>query len=205
MSFGLANVIAAIFVENTLAAAKHNGVIAKRRRLLDMDMFTDAAGSLVRFIWHTHEQIQKGETPELLDIEVKGRALSQAEVERAAVLQITPEFFKTLCSFWEFKHIMEELDISEEDQVGLFDTLDIDGSGTLDLQELIVGIAKLRGEARRSDIVEVGLVARSLQAHVRRLERLCEAAIGTTAKRSASHHDTLGRGGVPMAIPGIVG
>lgn len=49
--------------------------------------------------------------------------------------------------------------------------------GTIDLEEMIVGIAKLRGEARRSDIVGVGLVARSIQADIRRLEDQLRVAL----------------------------
>merc|ERR1712007_168964 len=80
-----------------------------------------------------------------------------------SLLNITPDLFERLRSFREFQNILNDLDISDEDQLDLFDTLDVDGGGTIDLNELLVGISKLRGDARRSDIVGVSLVARNLQ------------------------------------------
>merc|ERR1712050_496485 len=77
-------------------------------------------------------------------------------------IEITPEFFEDLRTFDEFQEILRDLDIADEDQLDLFDTLDVDGGGTIDLEELITGIAKLRGGARRSDIVGVGLVVRAV-------------------------------------------
>merc|ERR1712079_447909 len=85
-------------------------------------------------------------------------------------IQITPDFFNYLLSFKEFHDLLTDLDVSEEDQLDLFDTLDFDGGGTIDLEELIVGICKLRGDARRSDIVGVGLIARSMQMSMSRFE-----------------------------------
>lgn len=68
--------------------------------------------------------------------------------------------------------MLEDLDVSDEDQVDLFDTLDVDGGGTIDLDEMIVGISKLRGDARRSDIVGVSLVVRSIQSDLKRLSNI---------------------------------
>merc|ERR1712228_515227 len=60
------------------------------------------------------------------------------------------------------------------DQLDLFETLDVDGGGTIDLEELIIGISKLRGEARRSDVVGVKLIARSIQSVLTNVLKLVE-------------------------------
>lgn len=86
--------------------------------------------------------------------------------ERRHLVQSNP-----LCDGHRVKAVLEDLDISDEDQVDLFDTLDVDGGGTIDLNEMIVGISKLRGDARRSDIVGVGLVVRSIQVDLKRLTK----------------------------------
>merc|ERR1719203_2089006 len=93
-----------------------------------------------------------------------------AEIDGLASLQITPEFFSDLCNTPEFREVLRELDIPDEEQLDLFDTLDIDGGGTLDLEELIQGVSKLRGDARRSDIVSVSLMVRALQEDFREFE-----------------------------------
>merc|ERR1712087_1093493 len=92
-------------------------------------------------------------------------------LKEVAHIEITPDFFEELRSYTEFQDILRDLDIADEDQLDLFDTLDVDGGGTIDLEELITGIAKLRGGARRSDIVGVGLVVRSLQLAMKDFEK----------------------------------
>ena len=56
---------------------------------------------------------------------------------------------------------MSELDITEEDQVNLSNTLDMDAGGTLDIEELITRISMIRGDSHRADIVSVGLTLRA--------------------------------------------
>merc|ERR1719510_1079045 len=84
-------------------------------------------------------------------------------------IQLTPQFFERLRMYKEFHDLLTDLDIMDEDQVDLFETLDVDGSGTVDIEEFIVGIYKLRGDARRSDIVGVSLMTRSVQQSVAKL------------------------------------
>merc|ERR1719469_1550462 len=55
MTFGLFNVIVALFVENTLEAARSNDLKSRRLRLLDTEMFAHRMKALVEFIWHAWE------------------------------------------------------------------------------------------------------------------------------------------------------
>lgn len=158
MTFGLFNVIVAIYVENIVAAAKFNDAHSKRQRLRDAELFTEKITQLVEFIWRKH----------LSRAEVFGE--TQCPVDEVAQLEITPDFLVDLRSHAEFQEILGDLDVADEDQLDLFDTLDVDGGGTIDLEELVTGIAKLRGDARRSDIVSVGLVVRSVQLTMQELE-----------------------------------
>merc|ERR1712232_1260043 len=109
---------------------------------------------LVEFIWRVQKEDKRRVSIQLVDVD----ELSQ--------LNITPELFENLRGFREFQNILNDLDISDEDQLDLFDTLDVDGGGTIDLEELIVGISKLRGDARRSDIIGVSLIVRNIQSAV---------------------------------------
>eukprot|EP00429_Kryptoperidinium_foliaceum_P075181 CAMPEP_0176216134 /NCGR_PEP_ID=MMETSP0121_2-20121125/17037_1 /TAXON_ID=160619 /ORGANISM="Kryptoperidinium foliaceum, Strain CCMP 1326" /LENGTH=180 /DNA_ID=CAMNT_0017555257 /DNA_START=163 /DNA_END=702 /DNA_ORIENTATION=+ len=174
MSFGMYNTIAAIFVENTLAAARCNTVLQKRQRLLDRKIFSEKAAELIQFMWGVHKA-RREDPRENLDAHervalLKGlEPMEEGELQEAANLQITPSFFDFLLQFREFKVILEELDVSDEDQIDMFDTLDVDGEGTIDIEAMIVGIARLRGEARRADIIGVSLVVRAIQAEVKQL------------------------------------
>jgi len=150
MTFGLFNVIVAIYVENAVAAAKFNDLRQKQIRLTDQRMFAQKALELVELIWQRHEDNDRG------------CSISELSPLEAAQVQITPDLFDELRRCKEFKEILKYLDIADEAQVDLFETLDVDGGGTLDLEELVQGIAKLRGDARRSDVVSVSLMVRAM-------------------------------------------
>jgi len=162
MTFGFYNVIMAIYIENILAAAKFNGHHQKRQRLLDATYFADKVTRLVEFVWRLHSTWKRQEGSELDETD-ETVGFNTVNMDEVASIEITPEFFDLLRSFKDFQDILCDLDIADEDQLDLFDTLDVDGGGTIDLEELVVGICKLRGDARRSDIVGVSLVARSTQ------------------------------------------
>mmetsp|Transcript_116834 Transcript_116834/g.291618 ORF Transcript_116834/g.291618 Transcript_116834/m.291618 type:complete len:122 (-) Transcript_116834:16-381(-) len=86
------------------------------------------------------------------------------------MIDIPPEFLESLRKHRKFQELLKDLDISEEDQLDLFETLDVDGGGSIDMEELMVGLSRLRGDARRADIVGVGLILRHVQHNVQRFE-----------------------------------
>eukprot|EP00443_Scrippsiella_acuminata_P024352 CAMPEP_0115360852 /NCGR_PEP_ID=MMETSP0270-20121206/101906_1 /TAXON_ID=71861 /ORGANISM="Scrippsiella trochoidea, Strain CCMP3099" /LENGTH=228 /DNA_ID=CAMNT_0002783411 /DNA_START=40 /DNA_END=723 /DNA_ORIENTATION=+ len=129
-SVALFNVIVAIYVENTVAAAKKNELQIKHARLTDQRMFNDKAQQLVEFVvQHTRGVLHL----------MGDHALTH---EQAMQLHLTPEIFEELLDHQEFQQMLRDLDVADEEQHDLFDTLDIDGGGTLDLEELLSGIAK---------------------------------------------------------------
>merc|ERR1719296_430750 len=132
MTFGLFNIIVAIYVENTVAAAKYNDLRQKQERLMNQKMFTDQVLNLLRVIWE-HVQEEGGE---LVTKKRHGdpatTEFGPEAVQSLRVLHITPSFFKELCSNQAFRDSLRQLDIPDEEQLDLFDTLDIDGGGTLD-------------------------------------------------------------------------
>jgi len=162
ITFGLFNVIVAIFVENTVAAARHNTHRIKQLRLLDSKRFQRKALELVNIVLQNTPQGMA--EPGITD---KMTSLNYEDVKS---ILITPEIFEALLVDPDFREILRDLDIPDEEHIDLFDTFDIDGGGTLDLEELIQGIWKLRGDARRSDMVSVGLMVRNLQVAIHQLE-----------------------------------
>merc|ERR1712060_677634 len=115
MTFGLFNVIAALYVENTVAAAKYNNLHTKRQRLLDAEYFADKATALVEFVWRIHRSrcSQRSRASEL------DGTLTQWDssvVDDILALQITPELFDSLREFRGFQDILNDMDVSDEDQ-----------------------------------------------------------------------------------------
>eukprot|EP00928_Gymnodinium_smaydae_P089821 TRINITY_DN73720_c0_g1_i1.p1 TRINITY_DN73720_c0_g1~~TRINITY_DN73720_c0_g1_i1.p1 ORF type:complete len:655 (-),score=112.64 TRINITY_DN73720_c0_g1_i1:64-2028(-) len=165
MTFGLFNVIVAIYVENTVAAAKYNDIYNKRKRLQDKSFFVDKTNELLLFIWDAHQDRRSVDRRFADDDSDDTASLDDKifDVDKASKLHLTAEFFEEMCAHPRFADILRDLDIADEDQLDLFCTLDMDGGGTLDVGELVMGIAKLRGEARRADIVSTLLMVKSLQ------------------------------------------
>eukprot|EP00927_Polykrikos_kofoidii_P048265 TRINITY_DN4248_c0_g1_i2.p1 TRINITY_DN4248_c0_g1~~TRINITY_DN4248_c0_g1_i2.p1 ORF type:complete len:628 (-),score=92.40 TRINITY_DN4248_c0_g1_i2:51-1859(-) len=154
MNFGLFNVIVAIFVENTLAAAKHNEISLRRQRLKDNEMFAERTRDLLDLV----ETLRKAR-------EIEGST------------DISWSLFNELCEHDRFRDILSDLDVAEDDQLDLFDTLDVDGGGTLDTVELVSGISMLRGDPRRADIISVGLTLRSLQGTFQAFQDVVSTAL----------------------------
>lgn len=150
MSFGMANVIVAIFVESTVASAKNNEQRLKQLRLADRRSFSKLVMKLMELLWAHHPQ------------NLSGCSIADLGEDELATLEITPSLFSEVQQSPEFGQLLSSMDIAHEDQMDLFETLDIDGSGTLDLEELVLGLEKMRGDARRSDIVSVNLLLRAM-------------------------------------------
>ena len=57
---------------------------------------------------------------------------------------------------------MDDLELPP-DRATLFDSIDADGSGTLQLGELVQGLLKIRGELNKSDTVAALLATKALR------------------------------------------
>lgn len=151
MTFGLFNVIVAIYVENTLAAAKSNELKIKEGRLRDFEVFKSKALELAMLIY----SFKQGTSVATILTE-------QPEWQTIVDMEITRSEFETICRDPGFCDLLSELDITPENQKDLFDTLDSDRGGSLDILEIIDGISKLRGDARKSDVVSILLSCRHI-------------------------------------------
>lgn len=139
MTVGLSNVIVAIYVENTVATAKHNEGLTRQRRLANVTRFASHIVSLTRFLW------------------LKKHPEEPFIVETALEMNVERDFFKSVVDNYEMHHLLQDLDVPKEDHLDLFDICDADGSGVLSVDELVTGVKRLRGDPRRSDIVFVML------------------------------------------------
>lgn len=174
MTFGLFNVIVAIFIENVLSGAKTNDLLMRRQRIQNEVFWGTKMLEMSTLICETRRSMH-------------GRTTSaepmtpQMYLAEAQDIQISPELFDALHHTDAFSDILKDLDVCEEDRQHLFETLDADVSGTIDFEELLVGIEKLRGDARRSDIVSVNLKISTLVSHLQ-----CEFE---SVKASLGHQD----------------
>merc|ERR1719265_112010 len=63
----------------------------------------------------------------------------------------------------EVQKILSDLDVPQDDRHGLFNVLDADRKGMLRIDELVGGIMMLRGTTRKSDVIQVSLMCRSMR------------------------------------------
>merc|ERR1712129_409230 len=158
---GLFNVISAIFVESTLAAAAKLEAAKHQQRLTDENRWAVNFVMLLRaLLARTHGQTEQ------IDHLTKGRCSSQL-VDDILKAEFPREDFDTvLKQDQSATHALTELDIDQEDHKYLSDILDPDNSGTIGILELVDGLKRLRGEPRRSDTIAIDLMVRSLQEKV---------------------------------------
>eukprot|EP00929_Paragymnodinium_shiwhaense_P057780 TRINITY_DN28933_c0_g3_i1.p1 TRINITY_DN28933_c0_g3~~TRINITY_DN28933_c0_g3_i1.p1 ORF type:complete len:799 (+),score=133.54 TRINITY_DN28933_c0_g3_i1:69-2465(+) len=165
---GIFNLIVAIFVETVIEAAR-----MKRRSVEDRDSMQlrkKLQRLLMKFL-----NVQDDEPKEPLPIWKaqlqRFRQLFSVERSSQKTPMAGPEFdkkitkpiFARVIRDKEVKEILDDLDIGNGDRIDVFDVIDSDGNGELDLKELVVGLMKLRGGAEKSDVVAALLGVRGLQ------------------------------------------
>eukprot|EP00435_Cladocopium_sp_Y103_P051375 s638_g15.t3 len=80
-------------------------------------------------------------------------------------IAITKELFLLVIQDRSVQALMDDLELPR-DRANLFEIIDADGSGTLQVVELVQGLLKIRGEVSKSDTVASYLATKSLQETV---------------------------------------
>merc|ERR1719195_2143891 len=88
--------------------------------------------------------------------------VQRRESDERKDLPLTKEFYELICEEPSFKRALEDLDITEEDQQQLFDTLDVADQQEITLKEFLNGIKEWRGGPRRTDVMYLKAHARFL-------------------------------------------
>jgi len=159
VTIGLFNVISAIFVESTIAArvACENNKL--RQRIEDEELWARKATTLIRRLIlhseHAKEILKLEETQPLSDTV---GILGHFEVDNTALDSFLDDPITVAT--------LAELDIDPEDNARFVDIFDPDNGGTIAVHDLIEGLNRLRGKPRRSDIVTVELMIRSIQLQI---------------------------------------
>jgi len=155
LTIGLFNVISAIFVESTMSSAQQMSLEKKTARLRDERLLSTRVTRIIKCILK-HGQVHglsSGNLSEAVDL------LVDCEVDRAAVDNAIKEP--------DAIQALDDLDINPQDRARLSDIFDPDNGGTVQLSDVASGIRRLRGDPRRSDIVCVDLMIRSLQGQMK--------------------------------------
>eukprot|EP00928_Gymnodinium_smaydae_P056777 TRINITY_DN40101_c0_g1_i1.p1 TRINITY_DN40101_c0_g1~~TRINITY_DN40101_c0_g1_i1.p1 ORF type:complete len:588 (+),score=118.93 TRINITY_DN40101_c0_g1_i1:136-1764(+) len=163
ITVGLFNVISAIFVESTMEAAKELELLKKRHRLDDDQIWAKGITALIRMLLSEDGNVSDAKLSDSMD------AVMEVDVSADAL--------DRLLKHREVVEVLKALDIDPSDNKYLTDILDPDMSGTISVLELVEGLKRLRGEPRRSDIVTVDLMMRSMQQKLDILTKRVEGLV----------------------------
>eukprot|EP00929_Paragymnodinium_shiwhaense_P099447 TRINITY_DN6109_c0_g1_i1.p1 TRINITY_DN6109_c0_g1~~TRINITY_DN6109_c0_g1_i1.p1 ORF type:complete len:748 (-),score=154.96 TRINITY_DN6109_c0_g1_i1:207-2450(-) len=150
---GVFNVISAIFVESTMNKANMIKLARKKERLGDKKLWAHSVTTVIRCLLRICP-----DTEEPVSLVEAFHDLCNMEMANFYIEKLVEEP--------DAKAALEALDIDPEDYPILADIFDPDNGGTVTVMDLVDGIRKLRGEPRRSDIVTVDLMIRSLQVQI---------------------------------------
>eukprot|EP00927_Polykrikos_kofoidii_P038332 TRINITY_DN3266_c0_g2_i2.p1 TRINITY_DN3266_c0_g2~~TRINITY_DN3266_c0_g2_i2.p1 ORF type:complete len:806 (+),score=128.74 TRINITY_DN3266_c0_g2_i2:285-2702(+) len=165
-TWGLFNLVMAIFVENVMEAAR------QKRELVQRDQCIHVARILRKFVYKFSEAESIEQEHESDGVLVRIgqffglRKPQQAKCSLRKNVKITRKQFEYVITQPEVAALLDELEVTVFDRLELFDVLDADDSGELDVGEMLGGMMKLRGGADKSDIVALLLRVRSLQKFV---------------------------------------
>lgn len=174
VTFGLFNLIAAVFVETTMEAAKHD---ERRRQQLRRTEHLHVARRLQQFVVQFCKATAPDEPKEkfswtrrLWFLKTKSSVRKEMPLNASHTDPISRAVFAKVIATPEMKDLLEDIDVNVSDPLILFDTLDADGDGSLDVAELVKGIMRLRGPADKGDVVASLLTVRETHARLKQFE-----------------------------------
>jgi len=180
VTFGLFNLIMAIYIEHTLQEAKTenlNNPLQQRREGIRIARLTKRL--LKKFCTTYRQRLSSssggsmtGRSGRDLDIGNQLRRASLSEMQDIN-MRVTKEEFLLVIQDPEVQTIMDDLELPPE-RSNLFDILDADGSGYLEVTELIQGMLRVRGEARKSDAIATLLGVKAAMDLLREQARVIE-------------------------------
>lgn len=178
VTFGLFNLVMAVFVENTIVSAKradikrqeaqwneHLRVARKLQEVIAMictgkSRDSDAFRGVFRWLtsWFGTYRSSKGTniymSPEIM------------------VMKVTHDQFMKVLESPEVQELLDDLDIDFHSRHTIFDVLDANGNGTLEVTELVNGLLRLRGAGEKGDQVACLLAIRAIQKSLKAMEVL---------------------------------
>jgi len=176
-TFGLFNLILAIFVESTMQAAKHNEQkIQMARQSENMRVAMKLKEFVLRLTTgKTADQEgpdgkKSGVLAKFFPKKGKQEPITEADQGPGVETDVSREIFQKVLDDPVGQALLDDLEIALNDRGDLFDVLDADASGSLTVTELVSGLLKVRGVAGKSDVVATRLAIRSLQDRARVFE-----------------------------------
>eukprot|EP00930_Biecheleria_cincta_P068585 TRINITY_DN5614_c0_g1_i2.p1 TRINITY_DN5614_c0_g1~~TRINITY_DN5614_c0_g1_i2.p1 ORF type:complete len:583 (+),score=82.26 TRINITY_DN5614_c0_g1_i2:61-1749(+) len=167
VSFGLFNIIAAIFLESTVRGATESAKRKHTDRLCDHSLWVKNAVQFIRcLLKHDGCGLQVpgslvDHVEEIADLDVPRRVIEE-------VIQTDPLA----------RQALDELDIDRDDQRKLAKILDAGHSGRITMMWLVNGLSRLRGLPARSDTISVEFCVQAMQTQIHEIREFLAKRMG---------------------------
>lgn len=176
--FGVFNLIMAIFVEKTLETAKVATAKRQEARYLEDLQAAQELQQVVLTICSQANEVQHAKTSaqgvqgtgdrrmKKLRFALKGQTYRNGNntIDEAALnVSVNREAFDAIINDKDIQSILEKLEVSVTNSGRLFDILDANNNGALDVSELAEGLLKLKGPPDRGDAISTVLMMQSQQ------------------------------------------
>ncbi|CAJ1396313.1 unnamed protein product [Effrenium voratum] len=165
VTMGIFNVILAVYVDITMKAAKENDALTAEQYSRESVRIARTTRELLKKFstaYHTFiEDTDVEKTPCLKSMD-SPMVYTEDGMDKVA---ISKELFLMVIQDRTVQTLMDELDLPH-DRANLFEIIDADGSGTLQITELLQGLLKIRGEVSKSDTVATLLATKAVQSMV---------------------------------------
>lgn len=172
VTMGIFNVILAVYVDITMRAAKENDVqTAEAYSRESIRIARTTRELLKRFVaaYHAFIDMEENGTPAHKGSLRKLPSAALLTEDLMTDINISKELFLLVIQDKKIQRLMDELDLPP-DRANLFEVIDADGSGTLEMAELLHGLLKIRGEVNKSDTVASYLATKAVQNMVSELK-----------------------------------
>lgn len=178
VTMGIFNVILAVYVDITMKAAKENEAVTAEQYARESIRIARTTRELLKKFAAAHREFLLME--ETIDIGNINRkefnpmpALFTDDDVRDQI-----EISKVIQDH-SVQSLMDDLDLPP-DRANLFEVIDADGSGTLQITELVQGLLKIRGDISKSDTVASLLATKAVQRIVEEMKEDMEQNFEST-------------------------
>lgn len=198
VTMGIFNVILAVYVDITMKAAKETDAITAEQYSRESIRIARTTRELLKKFSLAHHlyHLSEGEETEEDKAEESTRT-KLANMKTATVFEedgvhdkiaISKELFLLVIQDQSVQALMDELDLPP-DRASLFEIIDADASGTLQITELLHGLLKIRGEINKSDAVASLLATRAVQSQVTVLQERCQIELALIRRELQQQRD----------------
>eukprot|EP00435_Cladocopium_sp_Y103_P043714 s1710_g12.t1 len=192
VAMGIFNVILAVYVEITMKAAKENEAVTAEQWARESIRIARVTRELLKRFAAAYrlftEFDENSSSISRLDISPEGALFTDDDVHEG--IAINKDLFLLVIQDRQVQVLMDDLDLPP-DRANLFEIIDADGSGTLQITELVQGLLKIRGEINKSDAVAALLVSQSVQSLVVNMREELGRSLAEVKEASNRHLLTL--------------